>query len=408
MAQTVDQRLASKLQGPPEYKLKVDIQKVNMGVIKTWIAGRINEILGDDEVVVETCFNLLEQQQHPNIRSIHVALSGFLDKDTAAFCKELWILLLSAQDNPNGVPQAMVDAKKLEIAKQQAAEALRNQNPEQDEMIDSFREEERTQRRPDRGEIDRERETGRGRGRGRQSRGERSDRGGAFNRGRPHRDSRSPMTQHCTGNPTPTRRGTDSYKPSARTRDYSISRHRRSSTVSRSRSPSRSLSRSLSRSPSPPRRSRRSPSPFRKSRRSPSPYRRSRRSPSPYRRSRSPDRRSRRAPRYRSRSPRLSSRTRHRDSYRQRSHSPRKDRKRPSRRDSSPSHERDRSSSSSINRSVSPISERRKKSRSRRSYSSEDESSDSRADVRKKQRDRLSRSESSSVSSKRRSTQSPG
>jgi serine/arginine repetitive matrix protein 1 len=42
-------------------------------------------------------------------------MTGFLNKDTANFCKELWDLMLSAQDNPAGVPKEMVEAKKLEL-----------------------------------------------------------------------------------------------------------------------------------------------------------------------------------------------------------------------------------------------------------------------------------------------------
>jgi hypothetical protein len=42
-------------------------------------------------------------------------LTGFLEKDTAAFCKELWKLCLSAQSNPQGVPKELLEAKKLEL-----------------------------------------------------------------------------------------------------------------------------------------------------------------------------------------------------------------------------------------------------------------------------------------------------
>ena len=51
----------------------------------------------------------------PDIKSLQIQLTGFLDKDTAKFCKELWLLCLSAQDNPQGVPKELLEAKKLEL-----------------------------------------------------------------------------------------------------------------------------------------------------------------------------------------------------------------------------------------------------------------------------------------------------
>lgn len=46
---------------------------------------------------------------------MQIQLTGFLDKDTAPFCKELWKLLLSAQSSPQGVPKELLEAKKLEL-----------------------------------------------------------------------------------------------------------------------------------------------------------------------------------------------------------------------------------------------------------------------------------------------------
>lgn len=51
----------------------------------------------------------------PDIKKMQIQLTGFLDKDTAKFCKELWKLCLSAQDNPQGVPKELLEAKKLEL-----------------------------------------------------------------------------------------------------------------------------------------------------------------------------------------------------------------------------------------------------------------------------------------------------
>ncbi|KAJ9669085.1 hypothetical protein H2201_000911 [Coniosporium apollinis] len=115
MASSVDQKLLRSTKFPPEFNQKVDIRKINVEVMKKWIAGKISEILPGDDVVTEMCFNLLVEDNFPNIKSIQIQLTGFLEKDTAAFCKELWNLCLSAQANPQGVPKELLEAKKLEL-----------------------------------------------------------------------------------------------------------------------------------------------------------------------------------------------------------------------------------------------------------------------------------------------------
>ena len=82
-------------------------------------------------MVIELCFNLLEGSRfvrscslyqslstnctQPDIKALQISLTGFLDKDTPKFCKELWSLCLSAQSNPQGVPKELLEAKKLEL-----------------------------------------------------------------------------------------------------------------------------------------------------------------------------------------------------------------------------------------------------------------------------------------------------
>ena len=46
---------------------------------------------------------------------MQIQLTGFLDKDTASFCRELWRLFLSAQTNSQGVPKELLEAKKQEL-----------------------------------------------------------------------------------------------------------------------------------------------------------------------------------------------------------------------------------------------------------------------------------------------------
>ncbi|TVY14907.1 PWI domain-containing protein [Lachnellula arida] len=116
MASSVDAKLLKSTKFPPEFSQKVDMQKVNVEVMKKWIAGKIAEILNnDDDVVIELCYNLMEGARFPDIKKMQIQLTGFLDKDTAPFCKELWKLCLSAQSNPQGVPKELLEAKKLEL-----------------------------------------------------------------------------------------------------------------------------------------------------------------------------------------------------------------------------------------------------------------------------------------------------
>lgn len=64
MAMSVDQKRLKETKFPPEFNKKVDTSKVNIDLLKKWIASKITGILGDeDDVVIDTCFNLLEESQ---------------------------------------------------------------------------------------------------------------------------------------------------------------------------------------------------------------------------------------------------------------------------------------------------------------------------------------------------------
>ncbi|KAM0583247.1 hypothetical protein ACHAP6_008558 [Verticillium nonalfalfae] len=103
------------------------MQKVNLQVIKKWIASKISEILGgEDDVVIELCFGLIEGSRFPDIKGLQIQLTGFLEKETAPFCKELWKLFLSAQASPQGVPKELLEAKKLELIQEKQTELPRS------------------------------------------------------------------------------------------------------------------------------------------------------------------------------------------------------------------------------------------------------------------------------------------
>lgn len=66
---------------------------------------------------------LIFRFEQPDVKSLQIQLTGFLDKDTGKFCKELWSLCLSAQENPQGVPKELLEAKKLELIQEKVSRA---------------------------------------------------------------------------------------------------------------------------------------------------------------------------------------------------------------------------------------------------------------------------------------------
>jgi hypothetical protein len=60
-------------------------------------------------------FQFLFVWQEADGKKIQIQLTGFMEKNTVKFMKELWSLLLSAQQNASGVPQQFLDAKEAEI-----------------------------------------------------------------------------------------------------------------------------------------------------------------------------------------------------------------------------------------------------------------------------------------------------
>lgn len=92
----------------------VNIKKVNLDVMRPWITDQITTILGlEDDVVIEYVISLLESEK--NAKNIQIKLTGFLEAKTAEFMRQLWTLLLSAQESVGGIPQVFMDQKKKEL-----------------------------------------------------------------------------------------------------------------------------------------------------------------------------------------------------------------------------------------------------------------------------------------------------
>lgn len=107
---------------PPEYGIKVNLSTVNWEAMKPWIAKRLTELLGgvEDDVLIGYVIEQVEGKKTVDPRILQVNLTGFLEKNTSLFCKELWNLLLSAASTPSGIPQKFLDEKAAELREREA------------------------------------------------------------------------------------------------------------------------------------------------------------------------------------------------------------------------------------------------------------------------------------------------
>ncbi|KAI4730771.1 hypothetical protein E4T49_01237 [Aureobasidium sp. EXF-10728] len=226
----VDQKLLRTTKFPPEFNQKVDTTKINIPVIKNWAASELSRILGyEDDVVINLLFDLLEGSKNPDVKSLQIQLTGFLEKDAALFCKELWNLCLSAQKSDTGIPQQLVEAKKLELLQEKV---------EQERAIEAAR-----QRRDDERIRERDLENIRNRDRDRRDRGGRGrGRGGGRDFDsrvlRDHSRSQSPPSRQGYGSGDFHRnralpRETDSYVPIGENSGRRGGRRQRSSSITR-------------------------------------------------------------------------------------------------------------------------------------------------------------------------------
>ena len=94
-----EKKLLRTRQWPDCFDRKVNIAKVEMNVIEKWINDKVEEILGfEDEIVVNLAVAELTTDQENGIcpKKIQLNLTGFLEKHTPEFMRELWMLLLEA------------------------------------------------------------------------------------------------------------------------------------------------------------------------------------------------------------------------------------------------------------------------------------------------------------------------
>lgn len=114
---------------PKNFADKLDLTKINRIILTQWIENRVTQSLGfEDEIVQSTAVNLFlpTSPEDSNIvptvdpKKAQIDLSGFLgEEEAAAFSKELWDLMLNAQESPMGIPRKLLEEKKRELAEQQ-------------------------------------------------------------------------------------------------------------------------------------------------------------------------------------------------------------------------------------------------------------------------------------------------
>lgn len=64
----VDQKLLRTTKFPPEFNTKVDMKKVNIQIIKKWVADEVAKILqNEDDVVIELVFNIIEETRYVSV-----------------------------------------------------------------------------------------------------------------------------------------------------------------------------------------------------------------------------------------------------------------------------------------------------------------------------------------------------
>ncbi|KAK1932980.1 PWI domain containing protein [Babesia divergens] len=139
-----ERELLESKKWPACFSQSVDITKVQIDAFKPWITRRVTELMGvEDEIVVDYCISQLKffgetdakantenagdggvglnEKPYLDPKKLQINLTGFMAKNARVFVKELWDLLIAAQDNDYGIPQAFIDEKKREIAEIQSA-----------------------------------------------------------------------------------------------------------------------------------------------------------------------------------------------------------------------------------------------------------------------------------------------
>ncbi|OAF68289.1 hypothetical protein A3Q56_03970, partial [Intoshia linei] len=123
-------KLMKQMKFAPILDKKVDMDCVNLDIVKPWVSKSITELLGfEDDVINDFVLNQLEVR-FPNGKSIQINLTGFLNaKNAHQFVQHLWTLLLSAMEENVGIPEKAIE-KKIKQIKNEQFEAGYSRNVE--------------------------------------------------------------------------------------------------------------------------------------------------------------------------------------------------------------------------------------------------------------------------------------
>ena len=107
---------------PPNFETKVDMKKVSLESLLPWITEQVTKLLGHDDDVVTGYIQGSLERAKVDPKEMQLALAGFLDTHSAGFMRDLWSLLISAQEMPGGVPREFVEKQEEALRAQKEAQ----------------------------------------------------------------------------------------------------------------------------------------------------------------------------------------------------------------------------------------------------------------------------------------------
>ena len=107
---------------PPNFETKVDMKKVSLESLFPWITEQVTKLLGHDDDVVTGYIRGSLERAKVDPKEMQLALAGFLDTHSAGFMRDLWSLLISAQEMPGGVPREFVEKQEEALRAQKEAQ----------------------------------------------------------------------------------------------------------------------------------------------------------------------------------------------------------------------------------------------------------------------------------------------
>jgi len=118
--QNKEKKMIEEKKWPPEFEKIVEMGKVSWDIMKPWINRRITELVGfEDDILISYCLEQLTPHTDSDGNSnpicpkkLQITMTGFMGKKAGVFVKELWDLLLSAQDSTTGIPHRFLEEKK--------------------------------------------------------------------------------------------------------------------------------------------------------------------------------------------------------------------------------------------------------------------------------------------------------